>query len=163
MKSVLPDNAALCHCSLMPRVFKFKLEKVLDFRRQLEDQARMALARAKEERSRQQRVCEELRQKLVEHDKAGEKLKEYGAQDIWLRRMYERRLEQDLTDANAELARLALKLQKARNDVIVRSKERKLLEKLKANQEKKHNAEEQRKEQKEFDEMATIRHEPQDI
>lgn len=147
----------------MVKPFFFKLEKILDYRRQLEDQARMSLAVAQREHDEQSGLCEDIRGQLLAHDERVQKEQKFDAHTIWLNRLFEKRLEQDLTEARGELARLALKLQKCRSDVIERSKERKLLEKLKANQAKKHHEEEELKEQKEFDESATLRYKPSDI
>jgi flagellar FliJ protein len=144
----------------MAKPFHFKLEKVLEYRRQVEDQARMAVAAAERALATQTAVVEDLRQKLLEHDRTGAERKgEFTAHDLWLHRLYEQRLEQDLTEAREVQARLALKLQNCRNEAVQRSTERKLLEKLKEKQAKRHTLHEELTEQKEFDETSALRHE----
>lgn len=148
----------------MPKPFRFKLEKVLEYRRQVEDQAKMALIQAEREHREQSEKVEDLRRQLLEHDQRGaERQGEYTVHDLWLHRLYEQRLEQDLADARAEQARLALKLQMCRQEAVQRSTERKLLEKLKEKQAKRHTVHEQLNEQKEYDEIAAIRHKPETV
>ncbi len=148
----------------MPKPFRFKLEKVLEYRRQVEDQARMAVATAERELNVQTAKANDLRRKLIEHDQMGAERKgEFNAHDLWLHRLYEQRLEQDLALALEEQARLALKLQQCRNEAIRRSTERKLLEKLKEKQAKRHTLHEELSEQKEFDENSALRHKPETL
>ncbi len=145
----------------MPKPFHFKLEKVLDFRKQAEEQARQALADAQRLHLEQEEVVSSVKRKLAEHQaKEYEKL---SAADLWLWRQYNEALKSDLTTAENRLKQLALNLQKARMIAVEKSKERKLLEKLKENQAEKYYEEESLKEQKEYDEMATIRFKPKDI
>lgn len=145
----------------MVKPFKFRLEKVLEYRRQLEDQARMALARAQAEHDAQERLLADIRARLAEHMEKG-----FGESvtqaEIWLWSCYRDALERDILTAVAELKRLALILQKRRQEAVLRSREKKLLEKLKDRQEQKHHVAENLAEQKEFDEMATIRHKSED-
>lgn len=145
----------------MARPFVFRLQKVLDYRTQLEEQAKLELARAIAAHARQQHFVAEMEARLEEHRNKG--LNQPGADvnDLWLWRQYLQALEQDLTVARADLARLALKLQKARQDAVARSRDRKLLEKLKEHQARKHHEDQALREQKDADEMAAIRHERQ--
>lgn len=145
----------------MPKPFKFKLEKILDFRKQAEEQARHELAEAQRLQKAQEAVVEGLELKMSEH-----LAKEYDnltAADFWLWRQYDDALKQDLIAAKNRFKQLALNLQRARMIAIEKSKERKLLEKLKENQAGKYYEEENLKEQKEYDEMATIRFKPKDF
>ena len=150
----------------MPKPFHFRLDKVLDYRRSLEDQATLALAKAKEAHVRQEQEVARMELLLKEHVERGFAPMGGGQaneNDIWLWRQYKVALGQDLAQARETLARLALKLQKCRQDALQRSKERKVMEKLKEKQAVKHHEEESLKEQKEFDEMAAIRHGREDI
>jgi len=145
----------------MGKPFVFRLEKVLEYRRQLEDQARMALAQAQARHDAQKQLLADISMRLAVHKERG-----FGKQatqgDIWLWMQYCDALEKDTAAARAELERLASILQNCRQDAVLRSRERKLLEKLKDRQARKHHVQENLAEQKEFDEMATIRHKPQD-
>ncbi len=145
----------------MAKPFVFRLDKVLEYRRQLEDQARMALARAKADHDVQRNLLNDLTMRLTAHNERGFRKRAPQA-DIWLWNQYREALEMDITAATAELERLAQVLQKRREEAVLRSREKKLLEKLKDRQAAKHHVEANQHEQKEFDEMATIRHKPQD-
>ncbi|WP_291325081.1 flagellar export protein FliJ [Desulfovibrio sp. UCD-KL4C] len=142
----------------MPKPYAFKLEKILDFRKQVEEQARLALAEATRLHADQKKIVDEIEQKKNNHQK-----KEYeklSVDDLWLWRQYNEALTKDLHFAQNRLTQLALNLQRCRTEAVQKSKDRKLLEKLKENQAKKHNEEENLKEQKEYDEMATLRFKP---
>lgn len=139
----------------------FRLQKVLDYRQQLEDQARLALAQAKARHEAQERAVADVEARLAAHVAKG--FGENPTQaDIWLWNQYREALTMDLAAARAELARLALILQNCRQEAVLRSREKKLLEKLKDRQAKKHHVAENLAEQKEYDEMATLRHKRED-
>jgi flagellar protein FliJ len=145
----------------MGKPFVFRLEKVLEYRQQLEDQARMALAKAKAAHDGQKQVLLDLSMRLEAHVERGFG-KNATQPDVWLWMQYREALEKDIESAREELERLAQVLQTCRQQAVLRSRERKLLEKLKDRQARKHHVQENLDEQKEFDEMATIRHKPQD-
>lgn len=142
--------------------FHFKLEKVLDYRGQLEDQARMALAKAQAAHDEQEKNVADIAARLEAH-KAKMEEATRSSDEMWLWRQYKDALETDLAAARVRLRELALMLHKTREEAVRRSRDRKLLEKLKENQARKHHEEETLREQKENDEMATIRYERKDI
>lgn len=145
----------------MAKPFVFRLEKVLEYRRQLEDQARMALAEAQARHDAQQKLLAEVEAMLAAHMEQG--FGDAATQaDIWLWMRYREALERDVAAAIVELDRLASILQNCRQEAVLRSREKKLLEKLKDRQAGKHHVAANLEEQKEFDEMATLRHKPQD-
>ena len=143
----------------MAKPFAFRLDRVLDYRRQLEDQAKMAVARALAELTAKEREVRALEERLDAHLREGF-AKAATAGDVWLWRRYREALEQDIAVGRAEAERLALKLQKCSQDLVNKSKDRKLLEKLKEHQARKHHEQESRKEEKESGEMAALRYEP---
>lgn len=145
----------------MPRPFHFKLDKVLDYREQLEEQAKGELARAKAVRDAQADKLADLEARLAAH-LAGEAESCKSANDMWLWRQYKDALSQDVSIARVDLNSLELKLQRCRREAVERSKDKKLLEKLKQTQAKRHHDQENAREEKENDEMATIRFEPHD-
>ncbi|WP_018124713.1 flagellar export protein FliJ [Desulfovibrio oxyclinae] len=146
----------------MAKKFSFRLERVLDLRAQLEDQARMALANAQADYDEGQRNLETLQERLSEHmAKQAESRKSSG--DMWLWENYRRALENDVAEARVRMKSLARALQKARQDVVDRSRDKKLLEKLKETQARKHDEEESSREQKENEEMSTLRFQPSDL
>lgn len=146
----------------MAKRFQFKLQKVLDYREQLEEQARMNLARAQAEHDEQQRLVNEIERKRREYERKGF-AKDATPADIWLWRQYLEALKRDFNQQRAELQRLALKLKNARKIAVQRSKDRKLLEKLKEKQAKAHHEEERHKESKEAEELSALRYQPADI
>ena len=144
----------------MARPFRFSLQRVLDYREQLEEQARLVLAKAQQAYQAQSDLVKSLREKLAAHE-AG--LFSKGApspQEMWLWRNYKQRLSGDLAKAETKLLALAKELNTRRREAVQRSKERKLLEKLKQNQATRHAQDEQHREQNEYDEMATLRYQP---
>ena len=146
----------------MAKPFSFKLEKVLDYRGQLEEQAKGALAKARAVRDVQREKVEKLHDLMQAH-MAKETESHESANDMWLWRQYREALVQDTAREEAVLRELELKLQKRRQEAVERSRDKKLLEKLKETQAKKFHKEERAREEKENDEMAAIRYESQDI
>lgn len=141
----------------MAKPFQFKLDKVLDYRRQQEDQAMLALA-AVQRRYRDQAVrLDGLKLRLSRAEAEFFGRSEYTPADLWLWRTYKQAADRDIRIAEAQLQRLAKELQNARQEVIARAKDRKLLEKLKDNQAKRYDKEARLAEQNEFDESSTLR------
>ena len=142
----------------MPGAFRFKLQRVLDYRTQLEEQARIALAKALHEQRVQADFLADLRKRLEVHETKLYAEKELTVDDIWLWRLYKDRLKLDIKTAESRLFALVKKVDRCRRELVVKSKDRKLLEKLKTNQAVKFRVEENLKEQGEVDEMATLRY-----
>lgn len=142
----------------MPRAFRFSLQKVLDYRAQLEDQAKLALARAQRAHAEQAAKAAALDERLKAHTAAMADVDGQSAADIWLMRNFAKRLTEDLHLARMQESRLALKVQTRIAELAQKATERKLLEKLKETQAQRHDQEENRKEQAGFDEMATLRY-----
>ncbi|THB66211.1 MAG: flagellar export protein FliJ [Desulfovibrio sp.] len=144
----------------MARPFRFSLERVLDYRIQLEEQAKLALAKAQHAYTRQSDFVQSLRALLDEHEAKLHSDENLTPQAMWLWRNYKERLLQDLAQAEALLLTLARELNTRRREAVERSKDKKLLEKLKENQAARHALDEQTREQNEYDEMATLRYQP---
>ncbi|MFP5221672.1 MAG: flagellar export protein FliJ [Acidobacteriota bacterium] len=142
----------------MPRPFRFNLQKVLDYRVQVEDQAKQALSKAEQAHQAARAVVEHIQSCLAAHLEAMSQGGAQSAAEIWLGQNYAKRLAGDLTLARHNEARLAQDVILRRQELVDRAKERKLLEKLKETQAARHAREEDRKEQAEFDEMATLRY-----
>lgn len=141
----------------MPRAFRFSLQKVLDYRLQLEEQAKQAMARSQKSYQAQVQAVQSVRDSIAAQEQEMYGLKELTPQEMWLMRSYLERLQIDLQKAEQKMLQRARELNKARREVVTRSKERKLLEKLKQNQMIRHVQEEEKREQNELDEMATLR------
>ncbi len=147
----------------MGRVFKFNLQKVLDYRERLEDEAKQAFADAQAQVAIQNQFLDKLRTQLAEIEKEALAKKTQTAAEMMLYRDYKERLLQELAQAVNHLATLEQECENCRIDLVNRSKDRKLLEKLKENQAKRHARDLAHAEQSEFDEMATVRYRPKDI
>jgi flagellar FliJ protein len=139
-------------------MFRFGLEKILDYRVQLEEQAKMELAKALAAHRAREKAAAALRQAMARHATALEGKKDLTVADIWLWQAYGNRLRQDTAVAESALRQAAEEVSRRRAVVVARSTERKLLEKLKAKQAARHAREEGLKEQKQHDEMAVVRH-----
>ncbi|MGE4469986.1 MAG: flagellar export protein FliJ [Desulfovibrio sp.] len=146
----------------MASPFHFPLQKVLEFREQLEDRARLALAKAQTVHDEHKRLVDDMQDRLDRHVHQG-LAPDADANEMWLWRQYKQALEQDLAAARQRLAKLALNLQKCRREALKASKDRKLLDKLKQQQAARHRHEEHRKEEKENDEMAALRFRREDF
>ena len=142
----------------MARPFVFKLEKVLEYRTQLEDQAKLALSKALQDMQEQAVRVEGLEKDLATCQEEMSRIKQMTQPELWLWSGWRNRLELDKKQAQAKLAGLERLVEERRRDLVAKAKDRKLLEKLRAKQAVRHGQEEQRKEQNAFDETATIRH-----
>ena len=147
----------------MAKPFKFNLEKVLEYRCQLEDAAKQELTKAQLEHRAQEQLVQNILTRQQEHEAAYFANPVLSAEELWLWKNFKERLLLDLSQARIVLQELALRLETARLNLVARAKDRKLLEKLKENQAEKHAREAGLKEQAEFDEMATIRHQREDL
>lgn len=142
----------------MVKPFYFKLEKILAFRKQLEDQAKLALSQALQAEDAQLELLNRLQtdwQACLAHMAAD---KQMTQADLWLWTGYKKRLESDKELAQNTLKKLQNQVGKLRQDLVSKTTQRKLLEKLRTKQADKHVQTEQDKEQKEFDETATLRY-----
>lgn len=142
----------------MARTFHFKLERILEYRRQLEDQAKLALSLTRKKISEQNQILEDLHRDLDACLLEMSRTRQMTQSELWLWTGWRRRLELDKNQAQAKLTELRQLAEARRLELVARARDRKLLEKLRAKQAEKHVQEEQRKEQKEFDETGTLRY-----
>lgn len=142
----------------MARPFHFRLERILEYRRQLEDQAKLALSLTRRKISEQIQIVEDLNRDLEACLLEMSRTRQMTQPELWLWTGWRRRLELDKIQAQAKLAELRQLAETRRLELVAKARDRKLLEKLRAKQAEKHVQEEQRKEQKEFDETGTLRY-----
>jgi len=141
----------------MTKPFVFKLEAILRFRIQEEEQAQFAFASAKQKYEKQGRLVEELAAQAHDCDERFAHQATMTEADLWLWGNYKKRVHADHKQAAALLVTLAKEVEKKRSTLLQCAQRRKLLEKLKSNQAREHVHNELQQEQKEFDETATLR------
>ena len=142
----------------MARPFIFKLEKLLEYREQLEDQAKLALSKARQDLRDQVARVEKLEKDLQACVSSMNEIKQMTQAELWLWSGWRKRLELDKREAQARQVQLERVVEERRVDLVTKAKDRKLLEKLRAKEAIRHAQEEQRKEQNAFDETATLRY-----
>lgn len=143
----------------MPR-FKFKLEQVLRYREQLEDQAKMALAQCLAEYN----ACLEQKKSIESELETIEKKLFSGNEafslpegERWLLGNYCMGLKSDLYVLAQKVNSCEIAVHQARSKLIRCSQDRQLLDKIKEKQMERHSNEEKLREQRELDEITTIR------
>ena len=138
-------------------IFSFKLQKVLEYRELLEDQARVALAQVQQLYIEEERRNEILKTLLTEQEDKlyADALLPPG--ERWLLEHFIRGVREDLQSSHMRLRTLAHMVAEAEKTLRERAKDKKILEKLKARQRERHELEERTKEQRSYDETATLR------
>lgn len=143
----------------MPR-FKFRLEQVRQYRKQLEEQAMQVMAHAVMQRDATQArivaIEEELEAQRIRLSSAAS----LSPAELWLARMYENALRSDLSAAEKLLAKQQVAVDQAREALVEKAKDRGLLDSLKEKQAARHASLERQQEQKTNDETATLRYKP---
>ncbi len=140
----------------MTRPFRFKLDKVLEFRRQAEDQAKLALSKAQARLAAERQALDVLARERAEREAAFAARKDWQTADLWLWERWRERLKLDTERCQGRIRTCETEVERARAEVVNRAKERKLLEKLKEKQAVRHAREAQAVEQKGYDEISTI-------
>ena len=138
-------------------VFRFSLQQVLEYRIQLEDQAKVRLARAQAEYLAAEQRLRGLEAQMVEQE-----LRLYEGNPDWMERWliehYVLGLRDDITRTSRLLRELAQIVEHARIELVAKAKDRKVLDKFREKQAKRHAYEERLQEQRSYDETASIRH-----
>lgn len=137
--------------------FRFSLEQVLNYRIQLEQQAKVELARVEQERIREQQHADMIQEILAQQQAELDQLGPDRISERWLFENFIKGLRTDYGLAMMRVRNWAKAADAARLELISRAKDRKTLEKLKETQAENHAKEEQLREQREFDETAAIR------
>lgn len=138
--------------------FRFKLQKVLNYREQLEEEAKVDLA-AKQRRLEQTREeFDRLKQKLRQAEDNLFDSSLLPASERWLQEQYAKGLRGDVAEAALQRRMCEQLVDEARKVLTERTIAKKLLEKLKERQSQQFVQEEQLKEQRVNDETATLRY-----
>ena len=140
--------------------FRFRLEQVLVYRRQIEEKAMQALAEAVMRRDALvERIAAIREDQAAQRERlASPALMQAG--ERWVLQSYMDGLKLDLERAMEQRALAEEEVDRCRMELVEKSQERSLLDKLKEKQAAKHAALERQKEQREFDEIATLRFKP---
>lgn len=142
----------------MAKPFQFPLEHVLQHRKHLEQEARLELAAAQNAYQAEYRLVEGLRQKVRETETHLKSQGDLPSDELWLWTSFKERLLQEISRGELKLQKLATRVTICRTALVQRSKEMKILERLKTKQAMEYYAQQKRKEQKELDEIASLRH-----
>ena len=144
-----------------PKVFKFKLQTVLDLKQKIEDEEKEKLGKLIQEKHREEMVLERLKQA---ESQARSELKEKqreGKLDIDELRRYDshlKRLGNAIISQNLRLKELAIRIEEQRQVLIKASQEKKIYEKLKEKHQEAFIKELDDEERKFIDELATSRY-----
>ncbi|WP_028575602.1 flagellar export protein FliJ [Desulfonatronovibrio hydrogenovorans] len=147
----------------MRKRFNFNLQKVLDYRMSLEEKAQLDLARSRKKYQGQVQVVDRINKELKLAKQELSKKENINQQSIWLWNKYIQRLNFDSRLADLRLKELAREVNARRQELLEKSRDKKILEKLKVNQKIKFEHEQEKAEQKEFDEMAVVRFKPETV
>ena len=137
--------------------FRFKLQKVLEYREQMEEEAKVRLAEATMRHDEAVRALQRAQQALeaeLEHQAVDPLM---SAAERWVSDQYIKGLTNDVHMADMQERMTAQVQEEARKMLAVRALDRQMLDKLKDRQKRNYQHEEMQKEQHFNDEIATIR------
>jgi flagellar FliJ protein len=140
--------------------FTFRLEQVLRYRKQLEEQAMQMLAQAVGRRDATLARIAVLSAGIAEQRALLCRAESLSPAEFWLARIYESALKADLADAKELLVEQENEVDQRRIELVQKAQDRKLLDKLKDKQAVRFALEERKQEQKINDETATLRYKP---
>lgn len=138
--------------------FRFSMQKILYYREQLEEEAKIRLAQVQrmyivqEQRFAELNILLREKETLLYHDLT------LDAGERWLTENFIKGLRADMASTQLRLRALHQALLQARQHALECAKNKKILEKLKERQKERHDQEERDKERKVHDETATIRY-----
>ncbi len=133
--------------------FSFSLEQVLKYRKQLEQEAKVAYAQVEQERLRESNRLEQIITALNNEQHRLATLRAEDLDNRWLIANFVKSLREDLRISQEKLRYWEKKADEARQVLTEKSKDKKILEKLKEKQEIRYVHEEKRKEQQFYDEL----------
>lgn len=138
--------------------FRFKLQKILDYREQLEEKAKVDLANKQRTLEEAHALFERLKTELRQTEDRLFESALVPQAERWLLEQYVKGLRGDVANAALQARMHEQLVDEARKLLAARAIERKLLEKLKERQNQQYLREEQLKEQRVNDETATLRY-----
>ena len=138
--------------------FRFRLEQVRLYRKQLEEQAMQALAQAAAHRDALKERIAALHEALAKQHARLSRAEILDAAERWLAQNYIFGLKEDLHSAQVALEEAEIAVDRCRIDLIQKAKDRELLDTLKEKQAAKHMHLERQQERRNYDETATLRY-----
>ncbi len=139
--------------------FVFNLQRILELKKQIEEQQKVELSRLLKARSEMEKNIEELKDKLMNTGKLIFSGSEISSLDLILYNDYREHILQEIERKEKLIESLDQEIEKKREEVLEAIKERKKIEKLKENAYKKFLEEEKRIEQRELDEHSIYKKE----
>lgn len=138
--------------------FRFSMQKILDYREQLEEDAKIKVSQARVKKELCDKRNKELTLAIDTAEETRRKKPTMNAAEFWIAEQYLRGLKEDLRINIMECKMAATVLEEAQKVLTLRAIDKKMLVKLKERQQLAWNREEQIKEQHFNDEIATIRY-----
>lgn len=138
--------------------FHFSMQKVLDYREQLEEEAKVRLAKAEQQRNELRSRLEIIRKDLLEQEERLYTHPPNNAGERWLLEHFVRGLKADMAATAVQLRAAENMVEESRRILAQRAMDRKILDKLKERQKQHYMHDERMKEQRFNDEIATLRY-----
>ncbi len=138
--------------------FKFSMQKILDYREQLEEDAKIRFSQAQTRVNQAQDAYHSIEDSLRSAEQKARENPLMSASDFWVTDQYIKGLRSDLSSAEMQL-KMALEVRaEAQKLLTMRAVDKKMLVKLKERQQAAFSHEEKLQEQHFNDEIATIRY-----
>jgi len=144
-----------------PKVFRFKLQTVLDLKQKIEDDEKEKLAKLIQEKIREEQILERLKQAEVQARTELREKQQAGKLDIDELRRYDshlKRLANAIISQNLRLKELDIRIETQRQVLLKASQDKKIYEKLKEKHQEVFIQEQEEEERKFIDELATSRY-----
>ncbi|MDR1777306.1 MAG: flagellar export protein FliJ [Desulfovibrio sp.] len=138
--------------------FRFNMQRVLDYREQLEEEAKVRLARALQAQLEAKQRLESLEAQLREARKTARETLLRDAAERWLHEGYVKGLSGDVKAAALQVQMTGAMVDEARKLLTERSIDKKILDKLKVRKRDQYRHDERMREQHANDETATLRY-----
>ncbi len=138
--------------------FKFNMQKILDYRAQLEEEAKIKLAEAQRLYLHEESRMHTLKEQLAQMEADLYKSLDADHATRWLLENYIKGLREDISQTTLRMRHLQELVSQCRTLVLMRAKDCKIMEKLKEKQQERYYAAEKEHERKVNDETATLRH-----
>ena len=138
--------------------FHFPMQKILDYRQQLEEEAKIKLSQAQTRVHEAEVHLEELQTLIIQAEQKAREKPALNAAEFWIAEQYMRGLKEDLANSEMQLKLAYSVRDEAQKVLTLRAIDKNMLVKLKERQTLAWNHAEKLKEQHFNDEIATIRY-----